>query len=217
MGLMYKSARKMHGEFFNLFISSPMADPGCTSLNASGTLKSADDIEWYNDADDDAPMETVSIAAPRHLAALSSTSSLSQGNLDSFVRLTSSGKVLADFVAGSWRSGHASKPSAKVREAASASSIPAKRPAPSMAMSARKRVSVDTELEPEVDPSSDMFEDGGDDDEEMPELQECSDDEDEDEQAHEEYEKNKAMADADRDVSHLFLPFAKITPYYVLY
>ena len=89
MRIMYKSARKMHGEFFNPFISSPMADPGC-ALDASGTLKSADDIEWYNDADDDAPMETFSIAAPRHLAASSSTSSLSQGNLDSFVRLTSS-------------------------------------------------------------------------------------------------------------------------------
>ena len=123
----------------------------------------------------------------------------------------------ADFVAGSRRSGRASKPSAKVREAVSASSIPAKRPAPSMATSARKCVSVDTELEPEGNPSLDVFEDGGDDDEEMPELQECSDDKDEDERAHEEYEKNKAMADADRDVSRLFLPFAKITPYYVLY
>jgi hypothetical protein len=213
---MYKRARKMRGEFINPLISSPMADPGC-ALNASGALKSADDIEWYNDADDDAPMETVSITAPRRLAASSSTSSLSQGNLDGFVRLTSSGKVPADFVAGSRRSGRASKPSAKVREAASTSSIPTKRPAPSMATSARKRVSVDTELAPEVDPSSDMFEDGGDDDDEMPELQECSDDEDEDERVHEEYEKNKAMADADRDVSRLFLLLAKIVTYYVLY
>lgn len=64
-----------------------------------------------------------------------------------------------------------------------------------------KSVSVDTELEPEVNPSLDMFEDGGDDNEEMPELQECSDNKDEDEWVHKEYEKNKAMADADHDVS----------------
>ena len=131
--------------------------------------------------------------------------------------LTRSGKVPADFVAGSQCSGHAYKPSAKVREAASASSIPTKWPAPSMATSARKHVSVDAELEPEVDPSLDMFEDGGDDDEEMPELQECSDNEDEDEQVHKEYEKNKAMADADCDVSHIFLLFEKINTYLILY
>ena len=82
----------MHSDFFNPFISSPMADPGC-ALDASGTLKSADDIEWYNDMDNDTPMETVSTTAPCHLAALSSTSSLSQGNIDGFVHLTSSGKV----------------------------------------------------------------------------------------------------------------------------
>ena len=63
MRIMYKSAHKMHGDFFNPFISSPMADPGC-ALNASGTLKSADDIKWYNDMDNDTPMETFSIAAP---------------------------------------------------------------------------------------------------------------------------------------------------------
>jgi len=177
-----------------------MSDSGC-ALDASGALKPAEHMEWYNDADDDEPMNFVSTTAPRHLTASTSTSSLSQGNLDGFVRLQSSGKVAAHFVASARRSGRAPKPSAKIREAANAPSIPAKRPPPTTATSARKRPSVDTE----PDLSSDLFEDEGVDDDEMPELQENSDDEDEDEEAREEYERNKAMANTDRDVSHYFI------------
>ena len=172
-----------------------MSDPGC-AVDANGSLKSPDNILWYNDADDDDPMATVP-NAPSRLTASSSASSLSQGNLDSFVRLTSAGKAPANIVAGSRQSGWALKPSAKVRDANS-SSIPAKRPATSsMPASQPKRVSLVAD-NTEVDLLSDVFE--GDDDE-MPDLQEVSDSEDEDEQAQEEYDRNQAMADADHDVS----------------
>jgi hypothetical protein len=62
---------------------------------------------------------TILIASTRCLILSGSTSSLSQGNLDGFVRMISSGKVPANFVAGARQSSHASKPSAKIRDAAS--------------------------------------------------------------------------------------------------
>jgi hypothetical protein len=60
----------------------------------------------------------------------------------------------------------------------------------------------------DIDTSSDgdaLFEDMVDDDDEMPDLQECSDDEDEDDEdtrLAEEFDRNQALADADRNVSY---------------
>ena len=176
-----------------------MSDPGCT-VDADGSLKSPDNIVWYNDADDNDPMATVP-NAPSHLTASSSASSLSQGNLDSFVHLTSAGKGPANIVAGSWWLGQALKPSTKVHNA-NLSSIPAKHPATSsMPASQPKHVSLIAD-NMEDDLLSNLFE-GNDD--EMLDLQEVSDSEDKDEQVQEEYERNQAMADADCDVSQLFL------------
>ena len=60
----------------------------------------------------------------------------------------------------------------------------------------------------DIDTSSDgdaLFEDMVNNDEEMPDLQECSDDENEDDEdtrlAEEEFDWNQALADADRNVS----------------
>ena len=82
-----------------LIVFLTMSDAGC-AVDADGSLQSPDNIMWYNDADDNNPMETVP-NAPSHLTASSSASSLSQGNLDSFVHLTSSGKAPANIIAGS--------------------------------------------------------------------------------------------------------------------
>jgi hypothetical protein len=79
-----------------------------------------------------------------------------------------------------------------------------------MVMSAQKCVPVKSELGPEPNLPS---EDEGDDSDEIPELQECSDKKIEG--VCEEYERNKAMVDTDRDVSRLFLPFVKIATYHV--
>jgi len=154
-----------------------MSDIGC-AIDADGSLKSPDNIVWYNDADDDNPMATVP-GAPAHLAASSSSSSLSQGNLDSFVHLMSSGKAPANIVAGSCQSGWAPKPSAKVHDA-NTSLVPAKHLATSlMPVSQHKHVSLAVD-DMEGDLLSDIFKG---DDNEMPDLQEVSDSKDEDEQA----------------------------------
>lgn len=155
-----------------------MSDPGCT-VDANGSLKSPDNIVWYNDADDDNPMATATSNALSHLTASSSASSLSQGNLNSFVHLTSAGKGPANIVAGSQQLGQAFKPSAKVHNANS-SSIPAKHPASSsMPASQPKHMSLVAD-DTEDDLLSDVFE--GDNDE-MLDLHKVSDSEDEDEQA----------------------------------
>jgi hypothetical protein len=82
------------------------------ALDANGALKPASAISWYNDVDDDAPMATIS-RAPTFLTASRSSSSLSQGTLNNYVCMMGSGAVPAGLVAGSRRSGRASKPSAK--------------------------------------------------------------------------------------------------------
>jgi len=154
----------------------------------------AADIEWFNDVDDDTPMAPVSTQPAQSTSALS----LSQGNLDGFLHLTNSGKAPAQIVAGSHRSGHAIKPTVKVRDVAP-TLIPAKHPATSsMATSAPKHTSAVVD-----DFSDDMFEEPEecDVDDEMPDLVEKSDSKDEDENAREEYERNQAMADTDHDVS----------------
>jgi hypothetical protein len=92
---------------------------------------------------------TILIASTRHLILSGSTSSLSQGNLDGFVRMINSRKVPANFVAGARQSKRASKPSAKICDpASSVSSISAKRPAPTSSTAAHKRssASVDTDV-----------------------------------------------------------------------
>jgi hypothetical protein len=81
-------------------------------------------------------------------------------------------------------------------------------------MSAQKCVPVESELdlEPNTPP-----EDKGDGNDEIPELQKCSDNkvEGKDKGAHEGYERNKAMIATDCDVSRLFLLFATIVTYHV--
>jgi hypothetical protein len=180
------------------------------ALDANGALKPASAISWYNDADDDAPIATIS-RAPTSLTASRSSSSLSQGTLNNYVRMTGSGTVPAGLVAGSRRSGRASKPSAKIHDAApTISSIPAKRAATGFSTATtRKRTSVPDDTD--IDTSSDgdtLFESTVDEDDKMPDLQNCSDDEDEDDEdarlAAEEFDRNQALADADRDVSDLY-------------
>jgi hypothetical protein len=180
------------------------------ALDANGVLKPASTISWYNDADDDAPMATISCAPTSALTASRSSSSLSQGTLNNYVRMTGSGTVPAGLVAGSRRSGHTSKPSAKICDAApTISSIPAKRAATGFSTATtRKRTSVPDDTD--IDTSSDgdaLFESTMDEDDEMPDLQDCSDDKDEDDEdarlAAEEFDRNQALTDADRDVSHL--------------
>ena len=174
------------------------------ALDASGHLKPASAISWFNDADNDIPMTTVSPP----ITASSSSSSLAQGTLNNFIRLTSSGRVPAALVAGARRSGRAVKPSAKIRDAVpSVSSVPAKRSAVGLSTATtRKRISAPADMD--IDTSSDgdaLFEDTVDDDDEMPDLQECSDDEDEDDKytrLAEEFDRNQALADADRNMSY---------------
>jgi len=95
-------------------IHAPIMSNFACAVNANGTLKSAADIEWFNDVDDDVPMAPVSTQPAQSTSALS----LSQGNLNGFLHLTNSGKAPAQIVAGSRQSGHAIKPTAKVRDAA---------------------------------------------------------------------------------------------------
>jgi hypothetical protein len=62
------------------------------ALDTNGALKSASAIAWFNDVDDGVPMATTSpVSAP--LVASGSFSSLTQGTLNNFVHLVSSGKV----------------------------------------------------------------------------------------------------------------------------
>ena len=174
------------------------------ALDANGGLKPASTITWFNDADDDIPMATVSPP----VTASSSSSSLAQSTLNNFVHLTSSGKVPTSLVAGARRSGRAIKPSAKIRDAVpSVPSVPAKRSAVNLS-TATTRKHISAPADTDIDTSSDgdaLFEDTVDDDDEMPDLQDCSDDDD-DEDAHlaeEEFDRNQALADADRNVSYL--------------
>ena len=159
-----------------LLIHVPIMSNFVCAVNANGTLKSAADIEWFNDVDDDAPMAPVSTQPTQSTSA----SSLSQGNLNGFLHLTNSGKAPAQIVAGSHRSGRAIKPTAKVRDAAP-TLIPAKCPTTSsLATSAQKHTSAVVD-----NFSDDMFEEPeeGDVDNEMPDLVEKSDSEDEDKDA----------------------------------
>ena len=143
------------------------------------------------------------------VTASSSSSSLAQGTLNNFVCLTSSGKVPATLVAGAHWSGRAVEPSANICEAVpSVSSVPAKRSAIGLSTATtHKRISTPADMD--IDTSSDsdaLFEDTVDDDDEMPDLQDCFDDKDEDDEdarlAEEEFDRNQALADANCNVSY---------------
>ena len=187
------------------------------ALNTNGALKPASAITWFNDADDDIPMATIS-PVPAPLTASSSSSSLTQGTLNNFVHLASSGKLPATtVVAGTHRSGRTFKLSTKIRDSApSISSVLAKRAATgSSTLTTHKRTSASANTD--IDTSSNgnpLFEDTDDDnDNDLPDLQECSDNEDEDGEdededtclAVEEFDCNQAFADADHNASYFCL------------
>jgi hypothetical protein len=98
------------------------------ALNTNGALKPASAIAWFNNAEDDVPMATIShVSTP--LVASGLSSSLTQGTLNNFVHL-SSGKVPPTVAAVAHQSGHTFKLSAKIHDVApSISSIPSKRAA----------------------------------------------------------------------------------------
>ena len=131
------------------------------------------------------------------ITASSLSSSLAQSTINNFVRLTSSGKVPASLVAGAHQSGHAIEPSAKIRDAVpSVSSVPAKRSAVNLS-TATTRKCISTPADTDIDTSSDgdaLFEDTVDNDDEMPDLQDCSDDDDDKDAclAEEEFDRNQA-------------------------
>ena len=163
-------------------------------------------ITWFNDVDNDIPMATVSPP----ITASSSSSSLAQSPLNNFVHLTSSGKVPASLVAGARRSGCAIKPSAKIRDAVpSISLVPAKRSAINLSTATtRNHISTPADTDIDISSNSDAaFEDMVDNDDEMPDLQDCSDDNDNDNDedaclAEEEFDWNQELADADCNVSY---------------
>lgn len=164
-------------------MSSPPRSPGC-ALRADGTLKDAEEIDFFNDPSDDVPLP-------------SSTSSLASisGTLDSFIRAKGSGTRAkpATMVGGARRSSRAARPSAKVRDSAvSPSTVPAKRPGgPS---SAKAPVFKQARVE-----------DDGDNDDEIPDLQEGSDEEDDDDEDEDDDEDDddpiRVMGERDRKVS----------------
>jgi len=62
------------------------------ALDTNGALKPASTIAWFNYVEDNVPMATISpVFTP--LMASGSSSSLTQGILNNFVHLVSSGKV----------------------------------------------------------------------------------------------------------------------------
>jgi hypothetical protein len=101
-----------------------------------------------------------------------------------------------------------------IRDAApSISSVPAKR-ATTGSSTATTRKQTSAPADTDIDTSSNgdpFFEDTvKDDDNDLPDLQECSDDEDEDDDedtclAAEEFDRNQALADADRNTSYSHL------------
>ena len=187
------------------------------ALDTNSALKPASAITWFNDTDNDIPMATIS-PIPAPLMASGSSSSLIQGTLNNFVHLVSSGKLPATtVVAGTHRSGHTFKPSTKIHDSAlSISSVLAKRAATgSSTLTTHKRTSASANTD--IDTSSDgnpLFEDmDNNNDNDLPDLQECSDDEDkdgkdEDEDTYltaEEFDCNQTFADADRNASYFCL------------
>ncbi|KAG1816282.1 hypothetical protein EV424DRAFT_1348248 [Suillus variegatus] len=81
-------------------LTTPMSEPSAPARRPDGTLKNAEEMEWINDPDDD----TAVLPPP--------PASNSNGTLNSFIR----------------HSGHAIKPTEKIREAVD--SVPAKWRAP---------------------------------------------------------------------------------------
>ncbi|KAG1822125.1 hypothetical protein EV424DRAFT_1539000 [Suillus variegatus] len=91
-----------------------------TWIKGLDASKDASEIVWFHDADDSMPISPHPESSSK---ALPSDGGPSHRTLDNFL---GQNRMPAAFIAGSHRSGRPTKPSAKVREAAS-SAIPAKR------------------------------------------------------------------------------------------
>lgn len=157
-------------------------------MRADGTLKDADEIEFYNDPSDDLPLP------PSTAPAVSSS-----GNLNSFITAKGSGPRVtpAIVVGGSRHSRRTARPSAKVRESASSSStVPAKRQGGPSAAKApvQKQARIES------------------DEEEVPGLCEVSDEEDDNDNEETDDERMRLMGDTDRIVSVcIYLAFILLT------
>lgn len=147
--------------------TATMSESSAPARRPDGSLKNAEEMEWINDPDDDTPILPPPPAP--------------NGTLNSFIH----------------RSGRASKPTEKIREAVD--SVPAKRralavppqdaPAPKRAHPAPKRA---------LTSASSKGEEEADDDDDAPELEDVIDDE-EDTTAEEAYQRMKKYGDQDRD------------------
>lgn len=159
-------------------MSSPPHSPGC-AVRADGTLKEADEIEFFNDPSDEVPLP-------------SSASASAPANLDSFITAKGSGLrgKPAAMIGGARRSTRAPRPSAKVRDSGpSLSTVPAKRTAGPT--TAKAPVLKHARLR-EAD----------DDDDDVPALCEVSDEEsDDDNDDDEEVDRVRLMGESDRKVS----------------
>ncbi|KAF7964781.1 hypothetical protein HWV62_3004, partial [Athelia sp. TMB] len=159
--------------------SSPLHSAGC-ALRADGSLKDAEEIEFFDDRSDEEPLLPTS---DRVRPA---------GNLDSFIRSKAPPRSNpATVIAGSRRSNRAIRPSAKVRDSApSSSTVPTKRSCGPI------NAKTPTAKQPRLH-------DEADDDDKIPDLVDVSDNEDGDdvEDENEEDEDNeriKLMGDNDR-------------------
>jgi hypothetical protein len=90
-----------------------MSESNC-AVGSDGKLKDATDIDWYNDPDDNDP---IAPSGPSSTLQASSSASQIKPAPDTFSVLLAKGNKPAAITAGSHRSTHAPKPSAKVREA----------------------------------------------------------------------------------------------------
>jgi hypothetical protein len=159
------------------------------AVDANGTLKDASEIVWFHDADDSMPISPHPESSSK---ALPSDGGPSHRTLDNFL---GQNRMPAAFIAGSRRSGRPTKPSAKVREAAS-SAIPAKCLGTATMPPATKRPAPST-----------IGDDGDDDDDDDMSTNKDEafvleeDDNEESKDAEEAYQQIKAFGDSDRDVS----------------
>jgi hypothetical protein len=119
-----------------------MSEDNC-AIGPDGKLKDASEITWFNDPDDEFPIEPlstdISMAASSSLpASHDSSSSQTTSRVNAFSVLLSKGAKPTNTTAGSRRSTRTVKPSAKVREADASSPVSGKHP------------TVDTDMEDEV-------------------------------------------------------------------
>ena len=196
------------------FLSSPTS-PNMSdnyALNASGKLKDAAHIHWYNDADDDTAMNSASSPDVTHASSpIMGLTASSSAPRDAFTILLGKGKAPATLTAGARCSTRTCKPLGKLHNSQNAARpdvplstlILSKRPAetdddvemPSVRKS--RKVTV----EDVDDDEDDIFEK----DEPLPELIDNLDDEDDDPEV--DYNCTKAMGGADRTVGHYLLSY----------